>query len=452
MQAKSAPRSKRQYVHGLNSDAMRLARSLLGVKQKLFPGFIEPALATMAHRPPRGEQWLHEIKFDGYRFQCHIQRNVRFYTRRGNDWSKKLRHLIDALSPLSDRSAILDGEVVVETPEGLSDFHALEKELAVKGGSDRLVYYVFDILYLGGFDLREAALLDRKRVLQALLSGIDGPIKFSEHIEGDGLAIWRRACQLSLEGLVSKRADSKYASDERTPYWIKVPCRQRDTFAIVGWSNKNGKFDGVYLGRIENGGTQVSRNSGNQRRSANASLNRNAATQFSRNRFKGANRYATTNAHYRRAYAENYRSRVGAPYRALYASTRAYGPRYRHHRYYRSTYHPVTVYRATAYGAGWGGGRGGWGNRPWRAPLYAYAPRWGGGWGTWDWPWRAGLYAYAGTAPAWGGGWGGWGWNRPWRTPLYAYAGTASGWGAGWGAWGPHRARLYAYAGTASRY
>ena len=143
---------------------------------------------------------------------------------------------------------ILDGEVIVETSEGRSDFHALEKELKAKGGSQRLVFYVFDVLYFGGYDLRDVSLLDRKRLLREVVPKT-GPIKFSEHIEGDGPTIWRRACELGLEGIVSKRADARYVS-ERSPDWIKVPCRQRDSFYVVGWAEREGKrFDGLYLGR-----------------------------------------------------------------------------------------------------------------------------------------------------------------------------------------------------------
>src|SRR5437588_2419798 len=90
---------------------------------------LAPQLLERAPRPPRGDGWVHEIKYDGYRFQCHIQRDVRFYTRRGNDWTDRLAHLVNALQPLTGRSMILDGEVIVETPEGRSDFHALEKGL-----------------------------------------------------------------------------------------------------------------------------------------------------------------------------------------------------------------------------------------------------------------------------------------------------------------------------------
>lgn len=132
---------------------------------------------------------------------------------------------------------MLDGEVVVQMPEGRSDFHALEKELKRKGGSDRLIYYVFDILYYEAFDLRGAAFLDRKRVLAEVLRGIEGPVKLSEHLEGDGPTIWHRACDLGLEGIVSKRADARYYSG-RSPVWIKATYRHRDTFAVVGWQKR----------------------------------------------------------------------------------------------------------------------------------------------------------------------------------------------------------------------
>ena len=244
------PRSKRQYVNGFNIPALQLARSLRAAKQARFLNFTEPSLATLGHRPPKGEQWVHEVKYDGYRFQCHLYRHIRFYTRRGYDWSNRLRNLVSALQPLADHAVILDGEVIVQTAEGLSDFHALEKELKRKGGSNRLVYFVFDILYLDGFDLRAVPLIDRKRVLEKLLAGLSGPVRLSEHIEGDGPTIWKRACELELEGIISKQAEGRYLSG-RSDNWIKTTCRHRDTFAVVGWAQKAKKFDGIYLGRRE---------------------------------------------------------------------------------------------------------------------------------------------------------------------------------------------------------
>jgi len=109
--------SKRQYVEGHNTAALRLARSFPQAKQAIFPGFIPPSLATLAQRPPRGKTWVHEIKYDGYRFQCHVQQRVRFYTRRGNDWSERLAHLALALQPLTDRAMIRAGPRNGEKPK-----------------------------------------------------------------------------------------------------------------------------------------------------------------------------------------------------------------------------------------------------------------------------------------------------------------------------------------------
>jgi len=114
------------------------------------------------------------------------------------------------------------------------------------------VYYVFDLLYLDGLDLRAARLIERKRVLQLLLANVGGAVRVSDHLVGDGPAIWRRACDVELEGIVSKRDDSRYRSG-RTDVWIKSTCRHRDTFAVVGWAEKNKKFDGIYLARERDG-------------------------------------------------------------------------------------------------------------------------------------------------------------------------------------------------------
>ena len=129
---------------------------------------------------------------------------------------------------------------------------ALESALAKKGGDHRLIYYAFDILYLEMFDLRGCTLLDRKRVLHALLENVKGPIKYSEHLEAGGGNVYDKACELELEGIVSKRADGKYESG-RTSLWMKTTCRHRETFVVAGIAQKQGKFDGLYLGRRERG-------------------------------------------------------------------------------------------------------------------------------------------------------------------------------------------------------
>jgi bifunctional non-homologous end joining protein LigD len=172
------------------------------------------------------------------------------FTRRGYDWSDRFRNIVAAAGELMTHGAVLDGEVIVPTDDGLSDFAALESNLSRKGGSDRLVYFAFDILHLEVFDLRECALLDRKRVLEALLANVKGPIRLSEHLREEGPGIFRNACGMELEGIVSKRVDGTYQSG-RTHLWHKSTCKQRDTFHVVGWARKAGKFNGLYLGRKE---------------------------------------------------------------------------------------------------------------------------------------------------------------------------------------------------------
>jgi bifunctional non-homologous end joining protein LigD len=143
---------------------------------------------------------------------------------------------------------VLDGEVVVQSPDGTTDFGALEADLGA-GRDDRLVFFAFDLLYLDGFDLRRVPLLDRKRVLQTLMESAKEPLRYSEHWATDDVQkLYTQACELGLEGLVSKRASAPYQSG-RTQSWTKVTCRNGDTFYAVGIATKNRKFDGVYLAR-----------------------------------------------------------------------------------------------------------------------------------------------------------------------------------------------------------
>jgi bifunctional non-homologous end joining protein LigD len=244
----SRSKSKRQYV--AQNDAAVIASQLTGAKGAGMPHFIEPCLATLRDKVPSGDQWLHEIKFDGYRLQLHKRENdVRLFTRRGFDWTKRFESLVHAAWVLPVTHLVLDGEVIVPTKTGHSDFGALEAELGA-GRSKRFVFYVFDILHINGLSLRDCRLEDRKTVLEELLRDQDGSIRFSEHLDGGGEPLFKRACRLELEGLVSKRKDSKYRSG-RSADWTKRTCRHRETFVVAGIAMKRGKFDGVYLARRE---------------------------------------------------------------------------------------------------------------------------------------------------------------------------------------------------------
>ncbi|HWU64071.1 MAG TPA: DNA ligase D [Ensifer sp.] len=207
-----------------------------GARSAGLPGFIEPQLATLKPAPPKGATWLHEIKFDGYRMQARLDHGeVTMLTRSGLDWTEKFGEgLVAAVRALPAEAALIDGEIVVERANGASDFSALQKDLS-DGRSDRFVYYAFDLLHLDGHDLRNAGLKDRKTRLQMLLDGADARLRFSAHFDEAGGLVLDHACRLSLEGVVSKRADGKYRSG-RNGQWIKSKCSERQEFVIGGYA------------------------------------------------------------------------------------------------------------------------------------------------------------------------------------------------------------------------
>lgn len=207
-----------------------------GASKGRMPGFVEPQLATLKPAPPKGASWLHEIKFDGYRMQARLDHGaVTLLTRSGLDWTEKFGEgLSKALQALPAETALIDGEIVVERANGVSDFSALQKDLS-EDRSDRFVYYAFDLLHLDGHDLRKAALKDRKARLEALLKNSDPRLRFSAHFDEAGGLVLDHACRLSLEGVVSKRADSKYRSG-RSGQWIKSKCSERQEFVIGGYA------------------------------------------------------------------------------------------------------------------------------------------------------------------------------------------------------------------------
>ena len=228
-----------------------------------MPGFIVPALAALRDVLPAGAGWLHEVKFDGYRLQAHLSdRRVTIYTRSGLDWTKRFPTVADAIGCLPASKLILDGEVISAEPSGRSDFSALQDDLK-RGRRDRLAFYAFDLLYLDGFDLRAAPLIERKRVLASFLAEADTFVMLSEHFENGG-ELYARACAMGLEGVIAKRANAPYRSG-RGDDWIKVKCLTSETFVIVGYvpegpaglakvrvaRRQGGKL--VYVGRVGTG-------------------------------------------------------------------------------------------------------------------------------------------------------------------------------------------------------
>jgi bifunctional non-homologous end joining protein LigD len=210
-----------------------------------YPGFVEPALASSIDKVPSGARWIHEVKFDGYRVQVHLgNAAVRVFTRRGNDWTKRFKKIADDAWHINAGSAIIDGEVIVPAENGVSDFSVLQNEL--RGKSSKLVLYAFDLLHLNGVDLRKAPLFERKALLSKMIAKTD--ILFSESFETDGPTMFKQACKMGLEGVVSKVRDSRYNSG-RGNDWVKATCRQRETLRIAGFALKESRFDGLYVGR-----------------------------------------------------------------------------------------------------------------------------------------------------------------------------------------------------------
>ncbi len=230
---------------------------LPGTKKGMLPVFVEPSLALLAERPPKGKDWIHEIKFDGYRIEARIDgRSIKLLTRKGLDWTKRFQPIADTLKKLRLGSALIDGEIVVETASGIPSFSELQQALS-SGSMDRFIYYVFDLLYGNGADLRNVPLIDRKALLRRVLESIAGStnVRFSEHFEQDGATMLAHACRMGLEGIISKRRNDPYRSG-RGEHWIKSKCVERQEFVILGYvpsTVSKGSVGSLVVGYYEGG-------------------------------------------------------------------------------------------------------------------------------------------------------------------------------------------------------
>jgi len=234
-----------------------------------LPDFLQPTLATLVVAPPSGERWIHEIKFDGYRLQTRVQAgSIKLLTRSGLDWTRKFgKQILKALQELPLGTALIDGEIVVENKSRASDFSALQNDLS-EGRSDRFIFYVFDILYLDGYDLTAVPLIARKELLKELIGNVSAAIRYSDHFEEDGALVLHHACRLSLEGIVSKLRDSQYRAG-RGRIWVKSKCSTRQEFVIAGYVSSTtsrraigslvlGVYDGNQLKHVGRVGTGFS--------------------------------------------------------------------------------------------------------------------------------------------------------------------------------------------------
>jgi bifunctional non-homologous end joining protein LigD len=212
-----------------------------------LPRFVSPQLATLVAEPPEGDDWLHEMKFDGYRILARLERGrARLLSRNAKDWTARLSVVAEAAAHIPADTALLDGEVVVLLPDGTTSFQALQNVLS-GAGRGTLVYMIFDLLHLNGRDLTGLPLEDRKAALRALLEAKkdgDGLLRYSDHVEGSGADVFRQACRLRLEGVVSKRRGAPYRPG-RGHDWLKVKCGRRQEVVIGGFTAPAGSRVGL---------------------------------------------------------------------------------------------------------------------------------------------------------------------------------------------------------------
>jgi bifunctional non-homologous end joining protein LigD len=204
-----------------------------------LPDFIPPQLTALMEEAPKGSEWAHELKWDGYRMHARIEgREVRLLTRTGLDWTYRYPAMADALRALPVEEAYLDGELCALSDDGLTSFSAMQAATDART-TESLVYVLFDLMFIDGEDLSARPLRDRKERLRSLLEGAHAGLQYSEHHLEDGATFYRHACKLGTEGIVSKRLDAPYKPGDRGT-WRKVKCLNREEFVVVGWTDPEG--------------------------------------------------------------------------------------------------------------------------------------------------------------------------------------------------------------------
>ena len=226
-------------------DTSKLGSKASKTLSRALPDNYKPSLATLVASPPEGDQWVHEIKYDGYRIGCRIDRGkITLLTRNENDWTEAFSEIVEAAKAMKIDRGLIDGEACVVLPDGRTSFQALQEALK-RVGTRHIEYFVFDVLHLNGRDLTTVPLTERKSVLeQALRKSKSRVIRLSEHLDGAGKDVFREACRLGLEGIVSKRRDSLYEHG-RTRAWLKTKCLKRQEFVIGGFTDPDGSRVGL---------------------------------------------------------------------------------------------------------------------------------------------------------------------------------------------------------------
>lgn len=214
--------------------------------KRQLPSKIPPQLATLVDKPPSGDDWIHEMKFDGYRLLAVISKEVKLITRGQHNWTDKFEPLAKELKQLKLPETIIDGELVALDEKGLPNFQLLQNTIK-NAINAKLVYYVFDVLYYQGYDLTTLPLLERKAILEKILPKNHPSIRYSDHIQGNGEKVFKKAAKLGFEGIVSKNIDSPYIH-KRGKNWLKVKVNQRQEFVIGGYTEPSG--DRAFFGAL----------------------------------------------------------------------------------------------------------------------------------------------------------------------------------------------------------
>jgi len=240
----------------------RQGASIPGAVKAALPASLQPQLATLATGVPSSGDWLYEIKLDGYRIMARIDNGkVALMTRGGRDWTRKMPGLVAELEALGIGSAWLDGEIVVLDENGLPSFNKLQKAFDRRTRSTDIDYFLFDLPYFEGYDLREVALGQRRRLLKAFLDdNTSEHVRYSADFPAEPASVLASACKLGLEGVMAKRADAPYAS-RRTETWLKLKCKLRQEFVVAGYTDRSdgsAQIGSLLLGVYADNGDLVS--------------------------------------------------------------------------------------------------------------------------------------------------------------------------------------------------
>jgi DNA ligase D-like protein (predicted ligase) len=201
---------------------------------------VAPQLTQLVDAAPDGDGWLHEIKYDGYRMHARLDRGaVKLLTRTGLDWTRKYPAIAKAVAALDARQAYLDGELCGVGADGITMFNIVQLA-SDSGNAAALVFFLFDLLYLDGEDLRPRPLIERKQRLRALLANAAPCLHYSDHVVRQGPAFYEKACAMHVEGIVSKGIDAPYTPGNRG-LWRKVKCLNRAEFVVLGWTEPEGR-------------------------------------------------------------------------------------------------------------------------------------------------------------------------------------------------------------------